>query len=118
MTPEERAEELLAGIYSVTLRVSWQSIPSGSMATAVTVDGYLPLLRDAVAAAIRAAVAEALEEAARLVYPKVRPPTIHQQTFDAGVHFAAAIRALITAADTRPPPAPAAPPAPGGAPSP
>jgi hypothetical protein len=58
MTPEERAEKLLEGVYSIELRVTWHAIPAGPMVPAVAVHGYVEVLRDLIAAAIRAAVAE------------------------------------------------------------
>lgn len=81
MTLEERAEELARRVMRLDyLAGEW--------------DDLVAELGDALRAYGDERAAQALKEAARLVYPKVHPPTISQEAFDIGVSLAAALRAL------------------------
>lgn len=68
---KHRADELLTGVYSVQLKVDWHIIPNGPMVPALNVDGYVPVLRDAIADAILSAARDGermgLERAAQHV---------------------------------------------------
>ena len=58
MTQEEatqQAKSLLEGIHAIDLKVQWLVIPAGPMVDAATVDGYLNVLQDGLAAALIAA---------------------------------------------------------------
>lgn len=49
---EKTARELLEGVHSIALKVEWQAIPSGPMHEAMTVEGFVSILRDRIAAAL------------------------------------------------------------------
>lgn len=66
-TPESEADRLVTGIDSIAIKVTHTAIPKGTWWNALTVDGYVPVLRDAIAAAIRAAERRGVERAEQAV---------------------------------------------------